>query len=161
MSRHAFAAPAVALAALLSLTGCETLTGSIGEPAVAHTIGTEDDVTLGKKQFRLQNYGLAESHFRTAVERMPGNLEAWLGLAAAYDQLRRFDLADRAYQSAARIGGQTPEFLNNRGYSYLLRGDVGKARRDLNAARAKDPANPSIQQNLRLLDNQLQSQRRP
>jgi len=114
-----------------------------------------DDLTLGKRQFRANNFGLAERHFRRAVEKGPGDTrrdaEAWLGLAASYDRLRRFELADRAYAHAIKILGPTPEILNNQGYSYLLRGDYRHAREKLAAARNLDPGNPFIQNNLDLL----------
>ena len=47
-----------------------------------------DDLSLGKRHYREQNYGLAEQHFRRAVEKLPRDGEAWLGLAASYDRLR-------------------------------------------------------------------------
>ena len=72
-----------------------------------------DDLSLGKKQFRAANFGLAERHFRRAVEQYPRDLESWVGLAASYDRLRRFDLADRAYDQAMKIAGPSPEILNN------------------------------------------------
>ena len=75
-----------------------------------------------------------------------------MGLAAAYDRLRRFDLADRAYRQAIRIAGATPEILNNQGFSYMLRGDYRRARATLLAARAKDPDSPYIANNLQLLE---------
>ena len=39
-----------------------------------------DDLSLGKKQYRANNFGLAEKHFRRAVEKHPRDAEAWLGL---------------------------------------------------------------------------------
>ena len=111
-----------------------------------------DDLSLGRKYFRAANFGTAEKHFRKAVELHPRNAEAWLGLAASYDRLRRFDLADRAYAQAARIVGETPEIMNNRGFSYLLRGDYVRARRVLEAAHARAPDNPYIRNNLELLE---------
>jgi len=42
--------------------------------------------------------------------------------------------------------------MNNQGFSYMLRGEYGRARSMLRAAQAKDPANPYIAANLRLLD---------
>src|SRR5436853_176617 len=78
--------------------------------------------------------------------------EAWLGLAAAYDRLKRFDLADRAYTQAVRLIGPTPDIMNNQGFSYLLRGDYGRARSMLLAAQAKDPKSPYIANNIRLLE---------
>jgi Flp pilus assembly protein TadD len=111
-----------------------------------------DDLSIGKKYFRQGSYGLAERHFRKAVELHPRDAEAWIGLAAAYDRLKRFDLADRAYGQAIKLVGATPEVLNNQGFSYMLRGDYGRARTALLAAQAKDPASPYIASNLRLLN---------
>jgi Flp pilus assembly protein TadD len=110
-----------------------------------------DDLNIGKKYFRQGAYGIAERHFRKAVELQPRDVESWIGLAASYDRLRRFDLADRAYAQATRIVGPTPEILNNRGFSYMLRGDYRRARAILLAAKEKDPANPYIHNNLKLL----------
>ena len=111
-----------------------------------------DELSLGKKQYRANNFGLAEKHFRLAVEKHPRDAEAWLGLAASYDRLRRFDLADRAYAQAIGILGPTVEILNNQGYSYMLRGDYKRARATLAAARRKDPNNKYVQNNIRLLE---------
>lgn len=110
-----------------------------------------DELSLGKKQFLASNYGLAEQHFRKAVELHPKDGEAWVGLAAANDRLQRFDLADRAYKEAIQILGATPEILNNQGYSYMLRGNYARARQALRKAQARDPGNPYIRNNLVLL----------
>jgi len=122
--------------------------------AQAGLMGTDpnDDLTLGKKYFRVQDFGLAERHFRRAVETQPKDAEAWLGLAASYDRLKRFDLADRAYEEAINLIGRTPEVLNNQGFSYLLRGDHHRARALFLAAQARDPRNPYIKNNLHLTE---------
>ena len=52
------------------------------------------------------NYGLAEQHYRRAVEATHQKGSAWIGLAASYDQLGRFDLADLAYRHAIRLEGE-------------------------------------------------------
>jgi Flp pilus assembly protein TadD len=134
------------------------VTGSVevrsdSPPATPTLLGDDpnDDLNIGKKYFRQGSYGLAERHFRKAVERHPRDAESWIGLAAAYDRLRRFDLADRAYQQAAKLIGETPELMNNRGFSYMLRGDYNRARSILLAAQARDPQNPFIANNLKLL----------
>jgi len=114
-----------------------------------------DDLSLGKKYFRAADFGQAERHFRKAVELHPRDLESWVGLAASYDRLRRFDLADRAYTQAMKIAGATPELLNNIGYSYMLRGDYRRARETLLQAQAQDPGNPYIRNNLELLEASL------
>jgi len=111
-----------------------------------------DDLTLGKRHYREKNYGLAEQHFRRAAEKLPRDGEAWLGLAASYDRLKRYDLADRAYREALAIFGPRPEVINNIGYSYLLRGELRRARQKFAEAQAKDPENPTIANNIALVD---------
>ena len=110
-----------------------------------------DDLSRGKLQYRARNYGLAEQHFRKAAELHPRDAEAWIGLAASYDQLKRFDLADRAYAQAIRIVGPTVEILNNQGYSYMLRGDYARAHAALLTAQRKAPDNQYVANNMRLL----------
>ncbi len=112
---------------------------------------SESDLVAGKAQFREANYGLAENHFRKAVELRADNSEAWMGLAASYDQLGRFDFADRAYDQLLKVAGRRPEILNNMGYSQLLRGNKKKARTLLTEARngMADPA--VVDANLALL----------
>ena len=92
-------------------------------------------------------------YFRDAVEKAPKDVAAWVGLAASYDRLARFDLADRAYASAIQLAGETTEILNNLGYSYMLRGDFKAARKKFLKAYAREPDNPRIANNLRLLDS--------
>ena len=146
------------LAAALALGGCTTAgldveaTATAAPPATRAPDEPKDDLTLGKEHFRARHYGLSEMHFRRAVERAKGDAEAWLGLAASYDQLKRFKLADRAYAQAFRLMGPTPEFLNNRGYSYLLRGDLMPASQDLSEALALDPEDERIRNNLQALE---------
>lgn len=123
-------------------------------PLTPELLGADpnDDLSTAKKYFRQGSYGLAERHFRKAVELHPRDAESWIGLAASYDRLKRFDLADRAYHEAIKLVGATPEIMNNQGFSYMLRGDYRRARATLVAARAKDPKSPYIANNLRLLD---------
>ena len=124
-----------------------------GAPPAAALLGGDptDDLSRGKVQYRARNYGLAEKHFRAAAESHPRDAEAWIGLAASYDQLKRFDLADRAYAQAIRIVGPTVEILNNQGYSYMLRGDYPRAHATLLTAQRKAPDNQFVANNMRLL----------
>ncbi len=132
-----------------------TTVAPVPNPDVADTLqggDPYDDVSLGKRHYREQNYGLSEQHFRRAVEAQPRNGEAWLGLAASYDRLRRFELADRAYKEALALLGPKPEVLNNIGYSLLLRGELREARAKFREAQRRDPGNPTIANNLQLVD---------
>ena len=154
--------PALLIALLaVPLAGCESIAHApldvaatqevAARPIRATAVGETPSLDRAKSLFAAGNFGLAADAYKNAVESGPSNAEAWIGLAAAYDELGRFDLADRAYGAAIRISGPTAQVLNNRGYSHLLRGDYKGARRDLSTARAKDPSNPRIAQNLRLL----------
>ena len=112
-----------------------------------------DNLTLGKRHYREKNYGLAEQHFRRAAETTPRDGEAWLGLAASYDRLKRYDLADRAYREAlvdlraARRGREQHRLF------------VSPARRpapraaEVRRGAAKDPGNPTIANNIALVDD--------
>jgi len=125
------------------------------------TVQSPDDVKyyssdelyhLGSEYFSRGSYGVAAEYFRTAVERAPRDASAWVGLAASYDRIGRFDLADQAYRYAIRLTGETVEILNNRGYSYMLRGNLTQARVQFNRALRLDPGNAIIQNNLELLN---------
>ena len=122
-------------------------------PPEGALLGTNpaDDLATGKAYFRSANYGMAERYFRRAVEQHPTDAEAWLDLAASYDHVKRFDLADRAYAQAIQLAGLKIEILNNQGYSYMLRGDNARAYEKLNEALRRAPGNPYVISNLRLL----------
>lgn len=121
---------------------------------------SDEYVRRGKIYFRNNNFGLAEQSFRKAVEVTPKDPEAWLGLAASYDQLRRFDLADKAYEKVLQLGSKNATILNNAGYSQLLRGDLASARRFFLKAYELEPDNPYIANNLQLLGETEKSVKR-
>jgi Flp pilus assembly protein TadD len=114
---------------------------------------SEKPLAKARLHFKNEDYGLAEKYFRQAVEENPNQTTAWLGLAATYDHLRRFDLAMRAYKVVIKQLGHTASVDNNLGYHYYLEGDLAKARKHYNAALAKDPGNPYVLNNLELLDS--------
>lgn len=114
-----------------------------------------ENVRNGARHFLEGAYGLAQESFQKAVEAAPKNAAAWIGLAASYDQLRRFDLADRAYAQAETLGGANLQWLNNRAYSRLLRGDKAGARGYFERALALDPTNVVVLNNLALLSGDV------
>ena len=149
-----------------STTNCETapvaLAGAEVGPATTPTLQDPDDVKyyrsdeplrMGIEHFNRGNFGIAERYFRDATEKAPKDPTAWIGLAAAYDRIGRFDLADRAYFYAIGLVGETTEILNNQGYSYMLRGDLVNARKKFLKAYIREPNNPTIVNNLQLLNS--------
>jgi Flp pilus assembly protein TadD len=122
-------------------------------PADVKYYPSDEPVKLGIQRFYDGYFGLAQQYFQDAVEKTPKDVTAWVGLAASYDRLGRFDLADRSYAAAAKlVGHTTPSLLNNEGYSYMLRGDLGKARAKFDAALRLDPNNATAINNLALLN---------
>jgi len=168
MRRNRVWAQAVGLMCCLAvLGGCQNLTqeqrllAESGDRAHDPEFHASDDaLKAGKVHFRNGDWGLAEENFRQAVELAPRDAEAWVGLAASYDRLRRFDLADRAYGNAIKLVGHNTVILNNLGYSNLLRGNIQEARRNFLLAHENDPANPYIMNNLELLDESGKAIRR-
>ena len=144
-----------AMAAVLMVTGCTSsgvdTTKTTAIPPVAKNIDTSD-LAQGKAQFREANYGLAEQHFRKAVELKADSAEGWMGLAASYDELGRFDFADRAYDQLLKVAGRKPQIINNMGYSQLLRGNKKKAKALLLEARAGMTDPTVVNANLALLN---------
>lgn len=152
------------IAALLAagLAGCESLEATNGDGDLTASItdsssfGTAPElvwIEKAKTNFKNGNYGLAERYYRRAIEERHNNAEAWLGLAASYDRLKRFDLADRAYDQLIQIAGHTPTVLNNLAYHHMLKGDFNTARQTLLKASEKAPNNPYVKRNLQLLDS--------
>ena len=111
----------------------------------------KEDTRLGWAHLLSGNYGLAEQHYRRAVEATRQNGSAWIGLAASYDRLGRFDLADLAYRHAIRLEGENYVILNNRGYSYPLRGDIRRGRL-LERALLLAPGDPTIANNIAVME---------
>lgn len=157
--------------ALVSVTaglgGCKTLEHAMaGPPAGGAAVAKADPVDLsyvppndplrrGLYHFHRGEFGLSETYFRAVIEKSPDNVTAWIGLAGSYDNVRRFDLADRAYGQAIRLAGETPQILNNQGYSYMLRGDLQAARARFLKALRRDPHDETIRNNLRIVNARL------
>ncbi|MCP4934425.1 MAG: tetratricopeptide repeat protein [bacterium] len=149
-SRFGFVAVILTLLAACSENEAVVQFSSIAEPATG-----SNNLKKAQVQFLSGNFGLAERHYKTAIEEAPDDVDGWLGLAASYDKLRRFDLADKAYGRVRQLVGDTPEVLNNIGYSYMLRGELEKAREHINTAFEHDPDNPTIRQNVERLNRKI------
>jgi Flp pilus assembly protein TadD len=156
----------------LAVAGCETdsaslaaraeffnparapeVTATIQDPQSVQYYPSDEPLRLGLEHFNRGHYGIAERYFRDAVEKAPRDATAWVGLAASYDRIGRFDLADRAYASAIKLVGESTQILNNLGYSYMLRGNYVAARKKFVQALRREPRNPTIENNLWLLDS--------
>ena len=149
-------------------TGCNTLAPSfegslesVNALPADQYVRTNEPAVLGRKQFEAGYYGLSERYFREAVEKDERDTDSWTGLAASYDHLKRFELADRAYQEALRLSGPSVPLLNNMGFSYMLRGSLKKARVTYLKALELDPTNEVVINNLKILDGAQKPLRGP
>ena len=136
-----------------AVSGTPPATFTVQDPADVKYYASDEPLKLGLEYFNRGNFGLAAKYFEDAVAKAPKDATAWVGLAASYDRIGRFDLADRAYKQAIRRVGETTAILNNQGYSYMLRGGLKEARRKLLKAYEREPNNPTIINNLELLNS--------
>ena len=111
-----------------------------------------DDLSIGKKYFRQGSYGLAERHFRKAVELHPRDAESWVGLAASYDRLRASISPTAPTRRPSGSSGRRRRSSTTRASPTCCAATTRRARATLLAAQAKDPNSPYIANNLRLLE---------
>jgi Flp pilus assembly protein TadD len=96
------------------------ITPPVQKPEDREFLPSDESRKLGLEYFNRGEFRVAEGYFRDAVEKAPEDASAWIGLAASYDRIGRFDLADRAYRNAVKHVGETIEILNDLGYSAIL-----------------------------------------
>lgn len=150
----------VVIASTLLLASCETSGFSDSSHSTADTANVayypDDELIVpAAVQFREGNYGKSYRMYKQALDVVPEDPAAWLGFAASADMLRRFDQSDFAYRKLQPMIGNRIEFLNNYGYSMLLRGDLVTARKYFLKAYEKDPSHPVTANNLELLRNSV------
>ena len=136
-----------------AVTETPPATFTVEDPTDVKYYASDEPLKLGLEHFNRGHFGLAAQYFEDAVTKAPKDATAWIGLAASYDRIGRFDLADRSYKQARRLVGETTALLNNEAYSYMLRGNLKQARRKLLKAYEREPANPTIVNNLELLNS--------
>lgn len=143
----------------LPLAGCTTANQSaFGDAKVSvadidniETFTAEGAMTEARNHFRNNDFGYSAAYYKRVVALTPKNAEAYVGLGASYDQLRRFDLSDRVYASLYKLEGGTARYYNNLGYSYMLRGDLKSALENFRKAERIAPRNPIIENNMLML----------
>jgi hypothetical protein len=135
-------------------------TDTVQQPGTVKYYPSDEPHKMGVEMFNRGNYAIAEKYFRDATAKAPNDPASWIGLAGSYDRTARFDLADRAYSRAIKLVGETTQILNNLGYSYMLRGDLRKARAKFELAYKKEPNNSTLLNNIQLLNGSYRFVRR-
>ena len=70
-----------------------------------------DGLADAKGQLALGNVGLALEGFRKVARDYPDNAEAFAGMAACYEAMRRYDLAESKYQAALALAPRNTALL--------------------------------------------------
>lgn len=160
-SFRALGASLVALALVASpLAGCSSMAGistfgsskaKVAELPAGANYTAEGALSEARGHFRNNDFGHSAALYKRAVELAPKNAEAYVGLGASYDRLRRFDLSDRVYASLFALSGATAQYYNNVGYSYMLRGKLAEAMSNFRKAQQLAPDNVVIANNMQLV----------
>lgn len=153
----------VLLAAMaLSLEGCSSLAGS--STYGANKLDTADISGIGdytpdralseaRAHFKNNDFGYSATLYKRVVELTPKDPQGYIGLGASYDRLGRFDLSDRVYATLYAITGETAQYDNNLGYSYMLRGNLTQALVSFRKAKALAPDSAVVANNLQILSS--------
>ena len=153
----------VALAvAVLSLAGCTSMNfggaSTFGNnqlrPTEVANIGSytaDGALAEARGHFRNNDFGYSATLYKRVVDLTPKDPQGYVGLAASYDRLNRFDLSDRVYASLFQLTGGTAQYYNNIGYSYLLRGNLTAALASFRKAQRLDPNNVIVADNIQML----------
>ena len=80
-------------------------TFTVQDPTDVQYYRSDEPLKLALEHFNRGSFGLAAKYFEDAVTKAPKDATAWIGLAASYDRIGRFDLADRAYKQAHQTCG--------------------------------------------------------
>ena len=126
-------------------------TPTVQDDASVQYYPSDEPLRLAIEQFNRGSSVSREQYFRDAVEKAPKDASAWIGLAASYDHLGRFDLADQAYKAVHLVGRNDGAPQQPRIFLHAARRFL-QTRADLLKAYAREPGNPIIANNLRLLD---------
>lgn len=143
----------------LGLHGCSSAwdngLGSLDDVPDVSYYRNDQVLAEAKAQFKEKNYGKSYALYKRAIELYPNDVSAWLGYGASSDMIGRFDNSDIAYRRLAKMLPNKAVYENNIGYSYVLRGKLGVARRHFLKAYEIDPANQTTLNNLELLKNSV------
>ncbi len=103
------------VAATFAAAGCAASPNAveirpIADPAAKMRAGS-DGLAEAKGQLALGNVGLALEGFRKVARDYPDRVEAFAGMAACYEAMRRYDLAELKYQAALALVPHSPTLL--------------------------------------------------
>ncbi len=122
----------VTSAAILAIAGCGGEQGkltirSISAPASATQKPVAARIAEAYRHVSFGNIGLALESFRKAAREDPNSVDAIAGIAACYDNMRRFDLSRRYYEQALALAPSDPILLGALAASLDMQGRGAEA----------------------------------
>jgi len=97
-------------------------------------------IAEGHSQMALGNVGLAIEAYRKALRDDPANIEALLGMAAAYDRMGRFDLSRKHYEMALALQPSQSATYDQLAASLQMQGRADEAARVKTEIAVRDAA---------------------
>ena len=113
------------------------------------------NLALAREEFGRGNYGNAIELLEKELSQRPTSISALNGLGACYDQLGRYDIAQRYYFRALDLAPESSQTLSNLGYSYTRQGRHSDAVAVLELALQKDGGNQVAANNLSIARSRL------
>lgn len=142
----------VITAGLLSICLLTACVPDMGTGFASTAAGGASAVSAALQMLREGRFATALSKFQSLNVFASNDASGVMGLAIAADMEGRFSLSARAYKALEGRGSSSAAYLNNLGYSYMLRGELPSAYVYLTNAQARDPSNQIIAGNLEMLN---------
>lgn len=109
---------------------------------------SQPPLAAAERYMRTGSYVHSLAYYQAVLQQMPQSQEAMLGIAASYSFLGQFKQADQYFQAVKSTFGETAVYHNDLGFSYILRGDLPRAKTHLQKALRAMPNSETIQNNL-------------
>lgn len=139
----------LAASLIIVITGCQSDPAGVGTDRLPLR-AAESNLDIARREFGRGNYGNAIEYLEKELAQKPASVAALNGLGACYDQLGRFDVAQRYYFRALDLAPESSQTLSNIGYSYLQQGRHREAEAILELSLQKDADNQVAANNLSL-----------
>jgi len=151
----------------VALVGCTTIPTNVGssrfnDSTYVNSGERQSNLDRARAEFSRGNYGNAIVLLEAELSRRPTSVAALNGLGACYDQLGRYEVAQRYYYRALDMAPESSTTLSNIGYSYMKEGRHEEALQILELALQRDADNKTAASNLamvktKILENSLES----
>ena len=104
------------------LAGCQTdqipaavsetipATFTVQDPTDVQYYRSDEPLKLALEHFNRGSFGLAAKYFEDAVTKAPRDATAWIGLAASYDRIGRFDWPTAPISEHSDLWGRPRRF---------------------------------------------------